>query len=430
MALETKIIPVGQLMLDVRNPRHEKVRSQKDAIRALIEVERAKLVVLAKDVLKYGLSPIDRLLVLRSDRNYIVLEGNRRLAVVKILANPSLAEGTSIEGPMKRLAAKGPIPTEADCAIATSRKSAKHWMELRHGGEADGAGVVPWSTLASNRFGGNPGREAAAAIRFLEQVERAYPKNDVMQALVRDVANNKLTTVGRLVLDPNFQQRAGMVTSDGSLTFEFPAAALEDFFEQVLTDLATTVGISSLRKKPERAEYLEGTPQPDPSKRKRTASALTESRNKKPKPKAKRAKRPSKPPKPFAGLELANLGERIENILREFQGIDVDLRPNAAALLTRAILELSVDQYIAKKSLSTEGKLKKRLQRTLNKVDPTQKDGKFQGIRQGLSDGTSLFAVGTLHGYVHNPHYHPVGSEVRAIAANLTPFLEALNDDI
>jgi hypothetical protein len=127
---------------------------------------------------------------------------------------------------------------------------------------------------------------------------------------------------------------------------------------------------------------------------------------------------------------LANLGERIENILREFQGIDVDLRPNAAALLTRAILELSVDQYIAKKSLSTEGKLKKRLQRTLNKVDPTQKDGKFQGIRQGLSDGTSLFAVGTLHGYVHNPHYHPVGSEVRAIAANLTPFLEALNDDI
>jgi hypothetical protein len=349
---------------------------------------------------------------------------------VKILANPSLAEGTVIEGPMKRLADKASIPTEADCAIATSRKSAKHWMELRHGGEADGAGVVPWNTLASNRFGGNPGREADAAIRFLEQVERAYPKNEVMQSLIRDVANNKLTTLGRLVLDSNFQQRAGMVTSDGSLTFEFPAAALEDFFEQVLTDLATTVGISSLRKKPDRAKYLEGTPTPDAKKRKKTASALAESRNKKPKSKSKRTKRPSKPAKPFATLDLSSLGERIENILGEFQGIDVDLRPNAAALLTRAILELSIDQYIAEKSLSTEGKLKKRLQRVLNKVDPTQKDEKFQGVRQGLSDGTSLFAVGTLHGYVHNAHFHPVGSEIRAIAANLTPFLEALNDDL
>jgi len=428
MAFQTKTIPVGQLLLDLQNPRHENVASQKDAIRALIDTEGHKLVVLAKDVQKHGLSPIDRLLVLRSGRNYTVVEGNRRLAVVKILANPRLAEGTVIESQMKRLSGEGSIPVEADCAIAPGRKAAKHWMELRHGGEAEGAGVVPWSTLAANRFGGNPGREASAAIRFLEQVEGAYPKNEVMQALIREVADNKLTTLGRLILDSNFQQRAGMVSSVESLAFEFPAAALEDFFEQVLTDLATSVGISSLRKKPDRAKYLSKTPEPDPGKRKSKASPLSESKRQKAKPKP--PKRPAKPPKPFADLSVTNLGERIENIVGEFQGIDIDLRPNAAALLLRAILELSVDQYIAKKKLSTEGRLRKRVQRALNEVDSTRKDERFQGVRQGLSDGTSLLAVATLHGYVHNPHFHPGGSEIRAIAANLTPLLEALNNDL
>jgi hypothetical protein len=34
MAFETKTIPVGKLLLDTQNPRHDKVASQKDAIAA------------------------------------------------------------------------------------------------------------------------------------------------------------------------------------------------------------------------------------------------------------------------------------------------------------------------------------------------------------------------------------------------------------
>jgi hypothetical protein len=56
----TKTIPVGQLLLDVKNPRHGEVASQREAIDALIAEERQKLVVLGSDILKYGLSPIDR----------------------------------------------------------------------------------------------------------------------------------------------------------------------------------------------------------------------------------------------------------------------------------------------------------------------------------------------------------------------------------
>jgi transposase-like protein len=47
---------------------------------ALIATERQKLVVLASDIVEYGLSPIDRLLVIKKGRGFTVVEGNRRLA--------------------------------------------------------------------------------------------------------------------------------------------------------------------------------------------------------------------------------------------------------------------------------------------------------------------------------------------------------------
>lgn len=428
MAFKTKTISVGQLLLDTENPRHGKVSSQKDAIAALIASERQKLVVLADDILKFGLSPIDRLLVVKAGRRYTVVEGNRRIAVVKILSNPVLANGTPIERQMRRLAAKGSIPTEADCAIAPSRTDAKHWMILRHGGEAEGAGVVPWNAMAANRFA-KPGREAGAAIRFLEEIEQAYPKNQLIQQLVSEVAHKRLTTMGRLVLDPGFRQRIGMTDANGSLAFQFSAKDLEAFIEHVLGDFAADVGVSEIRKKPDRKKYLESTPEPDAKKRSSEATQLSVSSQAKSKPKPKKPRKPKKPPKPFASLDLSKLGSRTDNILHEFRGVDVDRYPNAAALLTRAILELSVDQFIVAKGLATSGELKKRIQRALNSVDPTQKDVQFQGVRQGLSDGTSMFAVATLHGYVHNQHFHPDGSGIRHIAANLAPFLQALNDN-
>lgn len=171
-------IAVGQLLLDTANPRHEPVESQRDAIHALVQTERQKLVVLANDIGERGFSPMDRLLAIKDGRRYVVVEGNRRLAAVRLLANPDLAEGTVIETAIKRVA-KGAtvIPDEADCAVLDSRDEAGHWMRLRHDGEAGGAGVVRWNSFATNRFSHKPGTQAARAIKFLEAVTEGYPEN-------------------------------------------------------------------------------------------------------------------------------------------------------------------------------------------------------------------------------------------------------------
>lgn len=428
---KTETIAVGKLLLDTDNPRHEPVHSQREAIQALIATERAKLVVLAHDMSQHGLSPIDRLLVIRAGRNYTVVEGNRRLAAIKLLHNPSLADHTQIATSIKRVAAEATAPSHAECSIVNSREDAEHWMILRHRGESEGAGVVRWDTFASNRFSHKPGSQAAKAISLLEAVTGGYPNNDVIQELAKLVAEKRPTTLGRLVSDPNFVSRTGLVDEDGVIRFHYPASALEPFIGQLLGDLAADVTVSQLKSKPQRAAYLAGTPLPDPATRSPQAKLLTDApagkQSKKSRPKAK----PSKPPKPFKDLNLEKLGTKTQTLLREFRALDVDKLPNAAAVLARGILELSVEQYIKTKGLTpNDSKLRKRLDACLRNIDPTYKDKRYQALRTGLQDGSSLYAVATLHAFVHNPHYHADGTTVRSIAANVEPFLQALNDSV
>lgn len=99
-SISTAQATIAELLLDVNNPRSATAKSQKDAIKKMLEEQKDKLVRLAESVVQQkGLSPLDRLLVLKktpSAKGYTVLEGNRRLAVLKILDNPSLMDDVKI----------------------------------------------------------------------------------------------------------------------------------------------------------------------------------------------------------------------------------------------------------------------------------------------------------------------------------------------
>lgn len=427
---QTQTLPIGRLLLDPQNPRHEPVESQREAIYALIASERHKLVVLANDIKENGLSPIDRLLVIKHGRNYVVVEGNRRLAALKLLANPGLAEHTIISAAIKRVARDADVPHEAECTIIGSRSDSKHWVDLRHAGEAEGAGIVRWNTFASNRFSHKPGSQAARAISFLEAVNTAYPTNEVVQALSTKIAKKRLTTLGRLVSDPNFKTHIGMIDDYNSLQFYYPAPALQHFVETVLGDLASDMSVSQLKSKAQRAEYLSGTPKPNQSDRMSAPKTLGPVRAEKGTAKQKATPKPIKPPKPLKNLRIDRLGAKTQALLSEYHSLDPDKLPNTAAVIIRAILELAVDQYMSAKHLPARKELRKRVEACLRSVDPSYKASQYQALRTGLQDGTSLYAVATLHGFVHNPHYQADGMTVRSIAANIEPFLQAMNENV
>jgi hypothetical protein len=428
--MDNKTIGIASLLLDPENPRHDVVTSQREALLAIIVEEKSKLATLAADIAENGLSPLDRVLVIkagRNSRNYIVVEGNRRIAAVKLLHNPDLADGTEIGAAIKRIAAAAQSPPhEVECAIAGSRDDAKHWMVLRHTGEQDGAGVVPWNALASGRFHARPGSQTAKAITFIDGVQSAYPDNDKIQDALAEIAANRITTLGRLVADPDFRDHLGFEDDNGKLVTHYPVAALEAILERILGDLATHMSVTQLKTKDQRAAYLARIPKPkgtayQPSAKPLSTGGAATTRG-------TTIRRPAKPGSPFKDLDVGKLSPRLTDILQELRKLDLTKFPNAAAILTRVLLELSVDDFIAKKGLATDGELKKRIRRCLDTVDPSKRDTKYQGVRAGLSDGTSIFAVATLHGYVHNRNFHPTPTDVRNIVGNLKPFLQAMND--
>ncbi|WP_439573498.1 hypothetical protein [Phreatobacter sp.] len=92
-------IKIAELRLDPENPRIATEEGQINIRQALLDDQGSKITELAADIAKFGLNPMDRMMVLQPDpkkSEYIALEGNRRTAALQILANPLLLEGLQI----------------------------------------------------------------------------------------------------------------------------------------------------------------------------------------------------------------------------------------------------------------------------------------------------------------------------------------------
>jgi hypothetical protein len=153
-------IPIDNLLIDTDNPRLEgSLQDQRAAICAVAVNQGPKLAVLAKDIVEHGLNPSDSLVVTQFEEGshyFVVLEGNRRVAALKILEDPGLISGAvedTIVSRFRKLSTQYKDPVkEMQCVIVGERADATHWIELRHTGENDGAGIVRWAGKETARF--------------------------------------------------------------------------------------------------------------------------------------------------------------------------------------------------------------------------------------------------------------------------------------
>jgi len=79
-----KLIEVSNLKLDLKNYRTVPQRTEKAAILAMISIKPQRFFAIVESLITYGYIPTENLIVL-NDSDYIVMEGNRRLAALKII---------------------------------------------------------------------------------------------------------------------------------------------------------------------------------------------------------------------------------------------------------------------------------------------------------------------------------------------------------
>lgn len=206
--LET--IDYRDLRLDTENPRHRTQPDEPSTLAALIRDDAPKLVALAIDISKNGLDPINPLLVLPQGDTYVVLEGNRRLAALHLLSGRGTEHLSNSQ--RRSLAANDNFDNEmaVQCVVVESRSDARHWIELRHTGQNEGAGVVPWSATQIARF--RPGNtQAHKGLAFLELARSLFPDDARIESACETIEHDKITNLGRLAGDPDVRERLGRV---------------------------------------------------------------------------------------------------------------------------------------------------------------------------------------------------------------------------
>ncbi len=126
-------IPLENLLIDLHNPRQAPQASQRDALAAIALEQGIKLANLAEDIAEKGLNPSELPMVTEAadPGEFVVVEGNRRIAALKLLANAHLLGSLGLPKKVQELFRAvqeefaGRIPTNVDCSVV-SRQDANH----------------------------------------------------------------------------------------------------------------------------------------------------------------------------------------------------------------------------------------------------------------------------------------------------------------
>lgn len=327
---------------------------QSEAINALLTDAPTKLLALAKDIVTQGsVNPTELPVVVEEDGELVMIEGNRRLAALKLLRNPQLCSDPALTKRFETLAKEGIGPSDLDVFAADSREDAKHWLDLRHTGENDGVGVLEWASWQANNFRRRRGSQADRAAIFCSAVEAEFPDQTELLANVAEVRRARLTTLGRLVADPHVRREFGFDFVEDGVVFYYPGLDLLPSIERIFTDLAGDIGVSQIKSKDQRSDYVKDRAGALPPRSERLSQPRSpgedagsgedaggseedadDDANPPPGPSPKPKGKPAPPSERviFKGLKLTHVNARIARLLGKAQTVDIDHAPAITAV--------------------------------------------------------------------------------------------------
>ena len=447
-----ELIPLEKLLIDLSNPRHPHQASQRDAIHTIAHDQGPKLFNLAEDIVDEGLNPSDLVIVTPAEQEdaYTVLEGNRRVAALKLLGSAKLLDSMDLPSNLKerfkalQKRAEQNVPMAINCAVV-SREEAVHWIHLKHTGENAGVGIVAWDGVQTQRFRGE-----SPSLQAIQMVEKSEYIDDETRKKLPKIS---ITNIERVLNTPEARKALGFDVQDGRLTISAPNE--EDALARLamlVSDVAKKeVTVSDLRLKDDRVKYAQNlAARPLPTQQGSTNANSTNSGNTNvngaspttPRPPVTRRVSPYRKALIPRDLKLTIRHTRINQIYHELQALDVEEFRNCCAVMLRVFVEMSVDDYAEREhiSLKVQGrpgttpppdkdlKLQVKIRTVVDYLERNGKCDKSQlhGIRTLISQEKHVLSVDSLHAYVHNKDFNPPASDLKANWDSIQAFVVAL----
>ena len=371
-----KKISVINILLDPRNPRIPPTSEPLTQRYLLAElIYHDKIYELAQNIVHDGYYPVESLIVVREDDKMIVVEGNRRLAALKLLIAPETAPEEQI--PKFRSLSMRIDKTKINkvkVIIAPNREATAPILMSRHTKRQ----VEGWEPIMQASFYNNLLQNGVNAddlsreynvskLKIIESL-RLYKMYQIACSLdlpdnVAQVVHNprefKATTLKRFYERPVSQEFLGICLSNevADIVGVVNEGEFKKGYKKVVTDIATGKMDSRSINKIEQVEKYIGTfseqERPDLSKKGSfTSDTLLKGKGEKAvEVTVKRGtvgRRPKpKPtgliPKDFS-CEVNN--QRINEIFNELRTLQVAKYPNATAVLFRSLLEMALSHYL------------------------------------------------------------------------------------
>lgn len=469
---------VASLLLDPQNPRippSDKPLGQRELIAELVEHDH--VYDLARDIVSDGWSPLELMIALEEEDKTYILEGNRRLCALKLLRNAELAPANwqrKFKGIME---APGATPPEkVRVLLAPGREDAAPLIMQKH----TRAQVEAWDPLMKARFY----RSLAETGLTVEQLAKQYggKASDIADMLrldemytvacrlelpkeVAEVVRNprafKATHLERILGFATARQLLGVeYAEDGKVRGKGNQATFVKAYSQIISDIAMNeIDSRTINKAEEAEQYVRkvlGSAPPNnkggvfnmedvltTSKRPAAPSPASEAaRTIKPKQKQKQKQTTVIP----RGYKCGVSDRRTREVFDELRRLKVEEFPNAAAVMLRILLELSVDRYMHKTG-ALDALVKK-----FREKDPNKRKDWSPSLEQMLNDlvNSPTFRshpgalkllnkmvsekhpqVGDLHSFVHNSYSAPSPSQLISFWEIFEPLFEVvLNEPV
>jgi hypothetical protein len=462
---QQRFVQVVKLQLDPQNPRIPATTnplSQHELITELVQHDR--VLELAKSIIQNGFFPTEVLVATQEGGALYILEGNRRLAALKLLISPESApEGFASKFRSLSEQIQATSIEKVPVVISPSRDAATPLIVARHTREQ----IQGWSRTMQARFfqsllgrGANVDELSArfgiapAEIVKFKRIDTLYELACSLKLpaeVLAEVQNPRtfpMTALERAIDSKHVRAFLGIdLDRDDVIVGRIAPAEFQKGLAKIVTDI--TKGEADTRILNDAAsikKYLEAIPKTSrPNLNKRgnfTAADLISISHQQAAPPAPKPTRP----KPRRSTSVIPIGwrchlksDRIRDVFDELRRLRVSAFPNSSAMLLRTLLELSVSHYIDSagktdemmKPFVAKGKpkdwypsLRQQLEFLLEK-DPDKwfrlKPLEYKAIRRLQTDEGTPMTLDSLDGFVHNKLIEPAEKELRNIWAILEP---------
>jgi len=213
MSGSEKRIKVSNIANYYENPRHPIASDEFDTLKKLFDsVGIPQMLNLASDIKAHGLLPCNRIVVVYSEflKKYVVYEGNRRVAAIKLLLYPdtfTFLDKATIDKVKKIVSGPGvDLSTSLNCYV-TDETEAFFIMERLHSGEDHGRGLKSWDAREKENFKVRQGNKQSLSNLIFLYVQKYCDGLDITTIL-------PFTTIQRIFNNRKVRTKIGLDVSN------------------------------------------------------------------------------------------------------------------------------------------------------------------------------------------------------------------------